>query len=93
MFIHCATAIAICNSDLPESSGWLAATKLRMHRAGALVWLYSKRRSTSDGTWARLSGVERMIYYRGDLFQLADQVVHYLQCRFPGDGHARRRSG
>ncbi len=67
-------SLAICNFDLPDASGWLTATKLTMFHASAQVWLYAPHQSACDESWARLSGVERLLYYGGDLFRLAEQV-------------------
>ncbi len=66
--------LAICNINLPDASGWLTATKLQMYRADARVWLYAPNKSSVDATWAQLSGVERVLYYQGDLFRLSDQI-------------------
>lgn len=74
VYAYSEASLAICNSQLPDASGWLTATKLRMFRANANVWLYAPHRSDRDAAWSKLSGVERILYYGGDLFCLAEQV-------------------
>ncbi|MCA9124160.1 MAG: hypothetical protein H6822_02240 [Planctomycetaceae bacterium] len=74
VYAYSEASLAICNFDLPDATGWLTATKLRLFRASAQVWLYTSQQSACDESWARLSGVARMLYYGGDLFRLAEQV-------------------
>jgi hypothetical protein len=74
VYAYSEASLAICNFQLPDASGWLTATKLRMFRANTHIWLYSPQQSALDESWARLSGVERILYYGGDLFRLAEQV-------------------
>jgi hypothetical protein len=90
LYVHSYSAaiLTLCNYELPDASGWLTATKLQMFRACSRVWLYAPQQSAVDVTWARLSGVERVLYYQGDLFRLAEQVKENmlklnLRSRYP----------
>lgn len=74
VYAYSEASLAICNFELPDASGWLTATKLKMFRANANIWLYAPQESARDAVWARLSGVARILYYGGDLFHLAEQV-------------------
>jgi hypothetical protein len=57
----------------------MAATTLQMCYATARVWLYSPWKSSFDPTWVKMSGIESVIYYRGDLFRLAQQVTKRMR--------------
>lgn len=77
----------ICNFQLPHTTGWLTATKLKMYHPNARIWVYMARKDDRDRTWAKLSGIERIIYYQGNLFRLADHVrqdlLHPGLLRYP----------
>ena len=75
--------LVLYNYDLPCESIWLNATKLRMFDAYVRIWLYMPWKAPFERQWANLSRIERVIYYRGDLFYLADQINHDRLCPRP----------
>jgi hypothetical protein len=98
LYGYVAPQLVLCSHELSGGSGWIAATRLQMYHAAARVWLYTPWVSDFDPTWTNISCVESVIYYRGDLWRLADAVVARLRhFRLTARGRScdpgRRRTG
>jgi hypothetical protein len=75
LYGYFAPHLMLCSHELSGGNGWIAAAKLRMYHASARVWVYAPWESNTAPTWTKFTGVESVIYYRGDLWRLADAVV------------------
>lgn len=99
LYGHFAPDLVLCQHDLSGHSGWMAAANLQMSYTTARVWLYSPWKSSFDPTWVKMSGIESVIYYRGDLFRLASEVskrIRYFRpkpSRIGGDPRYRKSAG
>ena len=71
--------LVVCNRDLPDASGWLAAVKLKMLDPGARIWIYAARFSIFDRGWAKHTGIEHLIEYAGDIFDLSGIIADCLR--------------
>ena len=80
MRIHIDTKIdmTLSNYELPDSSCWLTAAKLRMFDGTARIWLYTVRHTIRDRLWAALLGIEKVVPYDGDLFDLSGRIAEML---------------
>ncbi len=67
--------LVISNPELPDASVWLMATKLRMVNPMGRIWLYAARKSVRDRLWGEHAGIERILYYQGNLFLLSQLVA------------------
>ena len=76
---HLTPDLVLCHHELSGGSGWMAAAVLQMCYPTARVWLYSPWKSAYDPTWVKMSGIDSVIYYRGDLFRLAQEVTKRMQ--------------
>lgn len=80
-------ALILCYRDLPDESGWLIASKLRFIDPLTKIWLYAASFAAFDQIGAQYSGVEDLVYYKGDLASLSRQLtarLWNLQHRLPG---------
>ena len=83
---YAAADLVICSMHLPDASPWLVATKLKMCRPGARVWAYAAWASDDDQEWAAFSEIERVLYYRGDVFRLSRLIMKGLEWRAVASG-------
>jgi DNA-binding response OmpR family regulator len=70
--------LVVCNRDLPDASGWLTAVKLKMLDPGARIWIYAARFSIFDRGWAKHTGIQHLIEYAGDIFDLSSIIADCL---------------
>lgn len=71
---HRAPDLLLTSSLLPDESGWLVAAKFRLRFRDPEIWLYSPWRPPRTGAFAEFVGVDRSIYYGGDLWRLSEDV-------------------
>ena len=77
--------LLITAAALPDESGWLVAAKFRLLFRDPPIWLYSPWRPPHNGAFAEFVGVDRCIYYGGDLWQLSEDVRGLLGSSPAGD--------
>ena len=73
--------VTICNSGLPQASLWLTTAKLRLQDRSTRVWTFMANPTRDDREWAQLLGIERIITYGGNLFELTERVQDALRGR------------
>ncbi len=71
--------LTISNSGLPQASLWLTTAKLRIQDPSARVWTYMVNPRPHEREWARLVGIERVLTYGGDLFELTESLQHAMR--------------
>lgn len=71
--------LVIANCELPDESGWLMVAKWQLTRRPRRVWMYASCPTGYDATWLGFTKVERIVYYRGDLWQLAELIGTHLE--------------
>lgn len=76
-----APPLVIANADLPDSSAWLLAAKLRLCVPSAPLWIYAVHPSDYYRRMARFLKVDTLISYRGDLWGLSAAILNCLACR------------
>lgn len=70
--------LVIANCELPDESGWLMVAKWQLTRQPRRVWMYASWPNAYDATWLGFTKVERLVYYRGDLWELTDLIGTHL---------------
>ncbi len=77
---------------LPDESGWLFLSKLRLTAPGAKVWVYTAQASPAEVDLANFVRADELIEYGGDLWRLAQEVLDRLDDG-PVVGHSVARTG
>lgn len=67
-----ADAIVVSNTILPDESGWLFGSKLRLRGTPRCVWLYG---DASDAEYTRFAGISGYISHEGNI----SGIVEFLQ--------------
>lgn len=63
---------------LPDESGWLFLSKVRLTAPAADVWVYTAHASPADVELANFVRADELIEYGGDLRRLAEEVLDRL---------------
>lgn len=71
--------LVVANCELPDESGWLMVAKWQITRRPWRVWMYANYPNRYDAAWLGFSKVERIVYYRGDLWQLTELIGTHLE--------------
>ena len=79
---HQKRALIFCHRDFSEESGWLIASKLHFLAPLAKIWLYASALGVFDEIGAKYSGIEDLLYYKGDISGLSMQLSALLWNRY-----------
>lgn len=71
-----ADAIVVSNTTLPDESGWLFGSKLRLRGNSQSVWLYGEASGTDYTPFAGISGY---ICHQGNVTQIVDFLRKELE--------------
>jgi len=66
--------LLVINADLPDISGWLLSSKVRMTDPEVSIWIYSPRPTDDDVSMANFVLADELIEYDGDLWRLSSEV-------------------
>ena len=70
--------LLVAEVDLPDHSGWLLASKLRLAHPGVQIWVYTPWSSAVEVALANFVGAEELIDYGGDLWRLTAELLGRL---------------
>ena len=63
---------------LPDESGWLFLSKLRLTASAANVWVYTAHASPAEVELANFVRADELIEHGGDLWRLSEEVLGRL---------------
>ena len=66
------------NADLPDGSGWLLGSKLRMVDPEVSIWIYTPRATSDEVSMANFVAADELIEYGGDLWRLSGEIASRL---------------
>ena len=72
--------LILINVEMPDESGWVISSKLRLQRQTQPVWLYLAQAPPFVSHWKKFSGAEEVIDYEGTLGRLVEEVGRRIGC-------------
>ncbi len=81
--------LLVVEVDLPDETGWLLASKLRLAEPEVRIWVYTPWSSAVEVALANFVGVDELINYGGDLWRLRDELLDRLARPFGGASSCR----
>jgi len=76
-------ATVLINEAMPAESGWLISSKLRLSDSQRRVWIYTAKNLRYLQDWQTLAGVERILFYGGDLLRLIQALRAQIRLQHP----------
>ena len=70
--------LLLVNADLPDGSGWLLSSKLRMVDPEVSIWIYTPRALSNEVSMANFVAADELIEYGGDLWRLSGEIASRL---------------
>lgn len=78
--LRCETfSLVVVHVFVPDESGWLIAAKARLLLRDTEIWLYTPSIAPYGVGLAHLVGVDRVIFYGGDLWMLSESVTRMAE--------------
>ena len=71
-------SLLLVNADLPDGSGWLLGSKLRMVDPEVSIWIDTPGATSDAVSMANFIAADELIEYGGDLWRLSGEIASRL---------------
>jgi CheY-like chemotaxis protein len=70
--------LLLISARLPDESGWLLTSKIRMTEPHLPIWIYAPWASPANVDMANFVAADELIDYEGDLWRLSHEIIDRL---------------